>query len=433
MASAKMINGISRARAESPAKSGPRASASSAKAVVAREPVRTEDEVLAARKSETATDSPMSDPDSAKLDTTASVSTARSRGVDFAQKNARPSRSESPDGGNGSRLIAGVAPVHPGDSVSNNQPARASGGKAAVLCNSPNLDSDPKSNDRTTVTQTNEKKTAARSASAHADSARGPIDTTNEMISPEITGKVAAKPAKPQTKAKTVESEPAANTLEAQAPEVSASMARPRQSEAKSEKLSSGAAKSTKSGSTRQGFKANEFIVYPAHGVGQIIAIEEQMVAGFKLELFVISFSKDKMTLKVPTSKAASVGMRKLAEPDIVKKAFDTLSGRARIKRTMWSRRAQEYEAKINSGDLIAIAEVVRDLFRSDSQPEQSYSERQLYEAALDRMAREIVVVQKMTETESLKAIEAQLQKGPRRGGKVEEIDPDEADIEEAA
>jgi CarD family transcriptional regulator len=122
----------------------------------------------------------------------------------------------------------------------------------------------------------------------------------------------------------------------------------------------------------RQGYKTGEFVVYPAHGVGQIMAIEEQEVAGFKLELFVISFEKDKMTLRVPTAKAASVGMRKLAENDLVAKALETITGRARIKRTMWSRRAQEYEAKINSGDLIAIAEVVRDLHRSDAQPEQS-------------------------------------------------------------
>ena len=184
----------------------------------------------------------------------------------------------------------------------------------------------------------------------------------------------------------------------------------------------------------RQGFKPNDFIVYPAHGVGQIVAIEEQEVAGFKLELYVIIFVKDKMILKVPTPKVVSVGMRKLADADVVRRALDTLTGRARIKRTMWSRRAQEYEAKINSGDLISIAEVVRDLYRSDAQPEQSYSERQLYEAALDRMAREVVIVQKLTETETLKAIEAQLQKGPRRG-KAEEIEADdaEADIEEAA
>jgi len=170
----------------------------------------------------------------------------------------------------------------------------------------------------------------------------------------------------------------------------------------------------------RQGFKTNEFVVYPAHGVGQILAIEEQEIAGAKLELFVINFMKDKMTLRVPTAKVANVGMRKLSEPALVKRALETLKGRARIKRTMWSRRAQEYEAKINSGDIVAIAEVVRDLFRSDSQPEQSYSERQLYEAALDRLSREIAVVQHVTETEAVKEIEGQLAKSPRRGAKAE-------------
>jgi len=170
----------------------------------------------------------------------------------------------------------------------------------------------------------------------------------------------------------------------------------------------------------RQGFKTNEFVVYPAHGVGQILAIEEQEIAGAKLELFVINFMKDKMTLRVPTAKVANVGMRKLSEPVLVKKALETLKGRARVKRTMWSRRAQEYEAKINSGDIVAIAEVVRDLYRSESQPEQSYSERQLYEAALDRLSREIAVVQHVTETEAVKEIEAQLAKSPRRGAKPE-------------
>jgi len=184
----------------------------------------------------------------------------------------------------------------------------------------------------------------------------------------------------------------------------------------------------------RQGFKANEFVVYPAHGVGQILAIEEQEIAGAKLELFVINFMKDKMTLRVPTAKVANVGMRKLSEPALVKKALETLKGRARVKRTMWSRRAQEYEAKINSGDIVAIAEVVRDLYRSESQPEQSYSERQLYEAALDRLSREIAVVQHSTETEAVKEIESQLAKSPRRGAKAEateaDAEADEADVE---
>ena len=180
----------------------------------------------------------------------------------------------------------------------------------------------------------------------------------------------------------------------------------------------------------RQGFKANEFVVYPAHGVGQILAIEEQEIAGAKLELFVINFIKDKMTLRVPTAKVANVGMRKLSDPALVKKALETLKGRARVKRTMWSRRAQEYEAKINSGDIVAIAEVVRDLYRSESQPEQSYSERQLYEAALDRLSREIAVVQHSTETEAVKEIEAQLAKSPRRTSAKAEAAEGEADTD---
>ncbi len=192
---------------------------------------------------------------------------------------------------------------------------------------------------------------------------------------------------------------------------------------------------STKKSSTqvRLGFKTGEHIVYPSHGVGRITSIEEQEVAGFKLELFVISFEKDKMTLRVPVPKIATVGMRKLSEAPVVAKALETLKGRARVKRTMWSRRAQEYEAKINSGDLIAISEVVRDLYRSEAQPEQSYSERQLYEAALDRMARELSAVENITDTESVKMIEQHLQKGPKRGAAkvedAEEVEP-EAEIE---
>ena len=159
----------------------------------------------------------------------------------------------------------------------------------------------------------------------------------------------------------------------------------------------------------RQKFKANEFVVYPAHGVGRIVEIEEQEIAGMTLELYVIDFEKEKMTLKVPLAKVESVGMRKLSDKDLVEKALKVLKGRARIKRTMWSRRAQEYEAKINSGDLISIAEVVRDLFRSARQPEQSYSERQLYEQALDRMAREIAAVRKTDDAAAVSEIEGVL------------------------
>jgi CarD family transcriptional regulator len=182
----------------------------------------------------------------------------------------------------------------------------------------------------------------------------------------------------------------------------------------------------------RLGFKTGEAIVYPAHGVGRITAVEEQEIAGFKLELFVVSFEKDKMVLRVPTAKATAVGMRKLAEPALVSRALDVLTGRARVKRTMWSRRAQEYEAKINSGDLIAVAEVVRDLYRSEAQPEQSYSERQLYEAALDRIMREIAAVNRITDTEALKLIDQSLAKSPRRI-KGAEADGEDEVQEEAA
>ena len=141
------------------------------------------------------------------------------------------------------------------------------------------------------------------------------------------------------------------------------------------------------------GFNLNDYVIYPSHGIGQIINVEEQEILGAKLELFVINFEKDKITLRVPTSKVESVGLRGLSSPELVAKAMTTLKGRARVKRAMWSRRAQEYEAKINSGDLISIAEVVRDLHRNDEQREQSYSERQLYEAALERLSREVSVV----------------------------------------
>ncbi|MEQ8283669.1 MAG: CarD family transcriptional regulator [Parvibaculum sp.] len=169
----------------------------------------------------------------------------------------------------------------------------------------------------------------------------------------------------------------------------------------------------------RANFKAKEYVVYPAHGVGQILEIEEKEVAGHRLELFVINFDKEKMTLRVPTNKAGAVGMRKLSDTGVVDSALETLRGRARIKRTMWSRRAQEYEAKINSGDLISIAEVVRDLYRSERQPEQSYSERQLYEAALDRMAREVAAVERIGEDAAIERVEQALQGSPRGGDKA--------------
>src|SRR6266480_1933148 len=158
-------------------------------------------------------------------------------------------------------------------------------------------------------------------------------------------------------------------------------------------------------------FRANDHVVYPTHGVGKITRVEEQEVAGYKLEVFVITFEKDKMTLRVPTAKAKAVGMRKLSSPDVVSSALNTLKGRARIKRTMWSRRAQEYEAKINSGDLVSIAEVIRDLHRASDQPEQSYSERQLYESALDRMAREVAAIERIDRDAAISLLHKSLQK----------------------
>ncbi len=153
------------------------------------------------------------------------------------------------------------------------------------------------------------------------------------------------------------------------------------------------------------GFSINDYVVYPSHGVGKITATEEQDILDVKLELFVIDFEKDKMTLRVPTAKVVSVGLRLLSSPELVAKAMTTLNGRARVKRAMWSRRAQEYEAKINSGDLISIAEVVRDLHRNDEQREQSYSERQLYEAALERLSREVAVVNGVDEMQAQEEI----------------------------
>lgn len=153
-------------------------------------------------------------------------------------------------------------------------------------------------------------------------------------------------------------------------------------------------------------FAPHDYIVYPTHGVGRILRIEKTEIAGMPLELFVIEFDKDKMTLRVPLAKVHTVGMRRLSSPQKMKSALETLKGRARIKRAMWSRRAQEYEAKINSGDPISIAEVVRDLRRNAGQPDQSYSERQIYEAALDRLARELAAVEQIDEDSATKRLE---------------------------
>jgi len=259
-------------------------------------------------------------------------------------------------------------------------------------------------------------KPAAKSSSkTAATEARKPIGTT----APAAVR--AGRPASTQQRAVT-----AAMAKPAQ-PKISAPVT-PKDIAAKTKETKQ-SAQAKKAVQQRHGFKTNEYIVYPTHGVGRIVGIEEQEIAGMSLELFVITFEKDKMTLRVPTGKLESVGMRKLADEDIVGKAMDTLKGRARIKRTMWSRRAQEYEAKINSGDLVAIAEVVRDLYRSESQPEQSYSERQLYEAALDRMAREIAAVEKLDERGAVQRITDVLAKSARGRRSTTDGD-DDADAE---
>jgi CarD family transcriptional regulator len=179
-------------------------------------------------------------------------------------------------------------------------------------------------------------------------------------------------------------------------------------------------------------FKVGELVVYPAHGVGKISNIEEQEIAGVKLELYIVDFEKEKLRLKVPTNRAEQKGMRHLADRNLIEQAMKVIRGRARIKRTMWSRRAQEYDAKINSGDVIAVSEVIRDLYRSDRQPEQSYSERQLFEQALARFARELAAVRKVDEDQCIRELEEFLARNAKRGAVAgEKVEDDSA--EEAA
>ncbi|MBT7642157.1 MAG: CarD family transcriptional regulator [Rhodobiaceae bacterium] len=245
----------------------------------------------------------------------------------------------------------------------------------------------------------------------------------------------AKKPAakKPATK-KPVAKKPAATPAAAKkaAPKASAKKAAPKASPkkpaaSKSAPKATAKKKPAKPEAPRRsalGFKVNEFVVYPAHGVGQITEIAVQEIAGMSLDLFVVSFDKEKMVLRVPLAKAKEIGMRKLADAKVMDGAIKTLKGRARVKRTMWSRRAQEYEAKINSGDLVAITEVVRDLFRNENQPEQSYSERQLYEKAIERMAREVATVEKTTDDEAIIKLEGILAKTTGGARRQPGVDP---------
>jgi CarD family transcriptional regulator len=152
-------------------------------------------------------------------------------------------------------------------------------------------------------------------------------------------------------------------------------------------------------------FDVGDYVVYPKHGVGRVIELQNEEIAGMQLELYVLRFEKERMTLRVPTNKVDAIGMRKLSSDKTLKEAMETLKAKPKVKRTMWSRRAQEYEAKINSGDLVSIAEVTRDLFRPEDQPEQSYSERQIFEAASSRLARELAAMEKTDEPTALEKI----------------------------
>ncbi len=158
--------------------------------------------------------------------------------------------------------------------------------------------------------------------------------------------------------------------------------------------------------SDKIGFAQGDFVVYPSHGVGKILGIETQEISGYQLSVFVVHFDKDRMTLRVPVTKATNSGLRRLSTQKEMELALAKLKGRSKAKRTMWSRRAQEYEAKINSGDPAAIAEVVRDLYRNAGQPDQSYSERQIYQAALDRLVRELAAVESIDEQTATRRLE---------------------------
>ncbi len=187
-------------------------------------------------------------------------------------------------------------------------------------------------------------------------------------------------------------------------------------------------------------FQPEEYVVYPSHGVGRVVALEEREVAGNRMELIVISFEQERMLLRVPTAKVKTSGIRHLSSRDELKMALDVLRGRARVRRIMWSRRAQEYEAKINSGDVLAIAEVVRDLYKGTANNEQSYSERQLYEAALDRFTRELAVVESVDKKGAMRIIQEILDKRAASQSKLSAslatkmaLHTDDDDDEEAA
>jgi CarD family transcriptional regulator len=274
-------------------------------------------------------------------------------------------------------------------------------------------------------------KPVAKNKMAHAAKAHAkPVKKSAAKAHAKPISKVVAKThAKPLHKA-AVHAKPAHKPAVAHKPVVHAKPAPVLKPVAAAQPVTAKPATAVPAAPKKPSFKVGELVVYPAHGVGKISNIEEQEIAGIKLELYIVDFEKEKLRLKVPTNRAEQKGMRQLADRSMIEAAMKVIRGRARIKRTMWSRRAQEYDAKINSGDMISVAEVIRDLYRSERQPEQSYSERQLFEQALARFARELAAVRKVDEDQCVKELEDYLARNAKRGAandKAEDAAADEA------
>lgn len=247
------------------------------------------------------------------------------------------------------------------------------------------------------------KKTAEKSAAK--STAKSTEKTATKSTAKQSTPKEAAKPAAKKAETKSAAKPAARKSAPASSAKAGSKPATNKAAEAPAAKTE----KSEPAKPVRRDkleFAVEDYVVYPTHGVGKVTAIEEHTIAGEALTLFVIDFERERMTLKVPVAKVSESGLRKLSNRKIIDSALKTLKGRSRVKRTMWSRRAQEYEAKINSGDPVSIAEVVRDLHRNADQPDQSYSERQMYQAALDRLARELAAVESVEHDMAVEKLE---------------------------
>ena len=267
---------------------------------------------------------------------------------------------------------------------------------------------------KATVKRAKPKKAASKKATSKKNTSKkaAPKKSAPKKAAPKKSAPKKAAPKKTATKKATSKK----NTSKKAAPKKTA----PKKI-IKKEK-SSKKTTSKKTISKKEEFLPEQYVVYPSHGIGQILEIEKKEIAGQMLTMYVIEFEKEKMTLRVPLEKTKEIGVRKVSTKNQLKEIFEILTGKAKIRRTMWSRRAQEYEAKINSGDIKLLTEVVRDLFRSDSQPEQSYSERQLYEAARERLSREVAVIEKTDEQKAIEKIETILNNS---NGGNENLNPD--------